>query len=221
MIDLPPEKRSKEKRDAPADPTPPNSMYFNRATFLRRSFNKQKGSDTEPAMPKPQQSMRERRATAGSTKGSSTGALNRKGSLSASAENINKYKNCQNSENGSSPLRKSASGRTDFNHRVKNDDAPVPRIRSKTTSIISSSQNSPRRTLKTSDKIRVCIRKRPLNKKERTRSEDDIINMMKPNELTLLETKTSVDCTKYMQKVYQAICTLLVILITLYIISLF
>jgi len=151
--------------------------------------------------------MRERRATAGSTK---AGSLNRKGSLSASAENINKYRNCQNSENGTNALRKSASGRTDFNHRVKPDDAPVPRIRSKTTSIINSSSNSPRRTLKTSDKIRVCVRKRPLNKKERTQCQDDIINMMKPNELTLLETKTSVDCSKYMQKVFTSCFVIIV-----------
>ncbi|KAJ3692209.1 hypothetical protein LUZ60_012559 [Juncus effusus] len=50
-------------------------------------------------------------------------------------------------------------------------------------------------------KIRVVVRKRPLNKKELAKKEDDIITInSRSNSLTVHETKLKVDLTEYMEK---------------------
>ncbi|GMH13678.1 hypothetical protein Nepgr_015519 [Nepenthes gracilis] len=50
-------------------------------------------------------------------------------------------------------------------------------------------------------KIKVVVRKRPLNKKEMSRKEEDIISIeLKTNALTVHETKFKVDLTEYMEK---------------------
>ncbi|XP_023516471.1 kinesin-like protein KIN-13B [Cucurbita pepo subsp. pepo] len=50
-------------------------------------------------------------------------------------------------------------------------------------------------------KIKVVVRKRPLNKKEMTKKEEDIITIERmPNSLTVHETKFKVDLTEYIEK---------------------
>eukprot|EP01112_Ceratiomyxa_fruticulosa_P022876 TRINITY_DN8520_c0_g1_i1.p1 TRINITY_DN8520_c0_g1~~TRINITY_DN8520_c0_g1_i1.p1 ORF type:complete len:735 (+),score=187.14 TRINITY_DN8520_c0_g1_i1:105-2309(+) len=49
-------------------------------------------------------------------------------------------------------------------------------------------------------KIRVCVRKRPLSKKEANRSEKDIISIPGGQECIVHEPKTKVDLTKYIEK---------------------
>jgi len=49
-------------------------------------------------------------------------------------------------------------------------------------------------------KIRVVVRKRPLNKKEIDRADEDIVNVMGPTALQVNETKVKVDLTKYVEK---------------------
>lgn len=134
---------------------------------------------------------------------SSQPAFNSKKILSsASAENINNLDNVNRSHH----LRKSASGRTDnYNHSKRNESHTnhhVLRSRSKTTSIISSSNDRPSRpnSSKVSDKIKVCVRKRPLNRKERTRNDEDVVDIPGGNQCFVFETKTSVDLSKFVQK---------------------
>jgi len=170
-------------------------MYFNRATFLRRSFNKTKGSDNEGAF---QRTSRQNMSTRDRSRcASSQPALGKKNSMSASAENINDLKDSTVKANN---LRKSASGRTDIYSGRSEHSAPSVRTRSKTTSIITNNVNRSKSSGKASDKIKVCVRKRPLNRKEKTRNESDVVEMLHPNQCQVCETKTSVDCTKYIQK---------------------
>ncbi|XP_077988634.1 kinesin-like protein KIF24 [Glandiceps talaboti] len=51
----------------------------------------------------------------------------------------------------------------------------------------------------TEDRIKVCIRKRPLNKKEKRNKEADVITVENPNKVVLDENKTAVDLTKFTQ----------------------
>ena len=192
------ERKSKEKKDLTPEPTPPNSTYFNRATFLRRSFNKTKGNDNEPSFQrssKQNMSARDRSRCASSQPTLSS----KKISSSASAENINHLRSSNshhsNSVNGHH-LRKSASGRTFVG---KTDSNPSIRSRSKTTSVFSSERS--RATMsKVSDKIKVCVRKRPLNRKEKTRNEEDVVEIPAGNQCFVFESKTSVDLSKFVQK---------------------
>ncbi|CAB4428042.1 unnamed protein product [Rhizophagus irregularis] len=50
------------------------------------------------------------------------------------------------------------------------------------------------------DKIRVCVRKRPLSKKELARNEKDIANINSQRTLQINEPKTKVDLTKYVEQ---------------------
>ncbi|KAI7832022.1 hypothetical protein BX661DRAFT_179671 [Kickxella alabastrina] len=50
------------------------------------------------------------------------------------------------------------------------------------------------------DKIRVCVRKRPLNRKEREKSEKDIVITNGCRSLSVMEPKTKVDMTKYIEE---------------------
>jgi hypothetical protein len=50
------------------------------------------------------------------------------------------------------------------------------------------------------DRIRVCVRKRPLNRKELKRNETDITPVTGRRTLAMLEPKTKVDLTKYIEK---------------------
>lgn len=50
------------------------------------------------------------------------------------------------------------------------------------------------------DRIRVCVRKRPLNRKELKRNETDITPVTGRRTLVMLEPKTKVDLTKYIEK---------------------
>ena len=50
-------------------------------------------------------------------------------------------------------------------------------------------------------KIRVIVRKRPLNTKERERGEEDVVDVdMRAGGLTVMETKVRVDLTKYQER---------------------
>lgn len=49
-------------------------------------------------------------------------------------------------------------------------------------------------------KIRVCIRKRPLTKKELTKSERDIVDVKGDDEVTIKEQKVKLDLTKYVEE---------------------
>ncbi|XP_063674402.1 kinesin-like protein KIF2A isoform X2 [Bolinopsis microptera] len=195
------ERKSKEKKESTPEPTPPNSTYFNRATFLRRSFNKTKGNDNEPSLQRStKQSMSSRNMTSRERNrcASSQPALsNKKISSSASAENINNLK----LNNGSHLLRKSASGKT-VSYLGKTESNPPIRTRSKTTSVFTSSTDKARPTSasKVSDKIKVCVRKRPLNRREKTRNEEDVVEIPSGNQCFVYESKTSVDLSKFVQK---------------------
>lgn len=46
--------------------------------------------------------------------------------------------------------------------------------------------------------ITVCVRKRPLNKKEMARKEVDVITIPSKNQLIVHEPKTKVDLTRYL-----------------------
>ncbi|KAJ2156492.1 hypothetical protein GGF46_005148 [Coemansia sp. RSA 552] len=50
------------------------------------------------------------------------------------------------------------------------------------------------------DKIRVCVRKRPLNRAERERSEKDIVHATGQRSLSVMEPKQKVDLTKYIEE---------------------
>ncbi|KAJ2657247.1 hypothetical protein IWW48_004614 [Coemansia sp. RSA 1200] len=50
------------------------------------------------------------------------------------------------------------------------------------------------------DKIRVCVRKRPLNRKEREKGEKDIVNTTGQRSLSVMEPKVKVDMTKYIEE---------------------
>ena len=122
---------------------------------------------------------------------------NKKISSSASAENINNLK----LNNGSHLLRKSASGKT-VSYLGKTESNPPIRTRSKTTSVFTSSTDKARPTSasKVSDKIKVCVRKRPLNRREKTRNEEDVVEIPSGNQCFVFESKTSVDLSKFVQK---------------------
>ncbi|KAL5258248.1 hypothetical protein ACHWQZ_G013024 [Mnemiopsis leidyi] len=191
------ERKSKEKKET--EPTPPNSTYFNRATFLRRSFNKTKGNENETSFQrssKQNMSSRERSRCASSQPTFSS----KKIPSSASAENINNLRS-SNSTNGHHHLRKSASGRT-VSYLGKSDSNPPIRSRSKTTSVFTSSSDRSRPTTasKVSDRIKVCVRKRPLNRKEKTRNDEDVVEIPAGNQCYVFESKTSVDLSKFVQK---------------------
>ena len=47
--------------------------------------------------------------------------------------------------------------------------------------------------------ITVCVRKRPVNKKEVARKEVDVITIPSKNQLIVHEPKTKVDLTKYLE----------------------
>jgi kinesin family protein 2/24 len=49
-------------------------------------------------------------------------------------------------------------------------------------------------------KIRVVIRKRPLNKKENSRNDTDIINVISKDQLIVREEKVKVDLTKFIEE---------------------
>ena len=175
-------------------------MYFNRATFLRRSFNKTKGTDMDPStnISRQRSSMKDRNRCMSSQ------PLSRRDSnstMSASAENINRMRTTSaNNHNGQ--LRKSSSGRMDA-YSGKSEFIST-RTRSKTsTSLVSSitSSRSKSANKNSSDKIKVCVRKRPLNRKEKNSKETDIITMENRHECIVSETKTAVDLTKFIQKV--------------------
>ena len=46
--------------------------------------------------------------------------------------------------------------------------------------------------------ITVCVRKRPLNKKERSRKEVDVVTIPNKDQTIVHEPKTKVDLTKYL-----------------------
>ena len=46
--------------------------------------------------------------------------------------------------------------------------------------------------------ITVCVRKRPLNKKERSRKEVDVVTVPNKDQTIVHEPKTKVDLTKYL-----------------------
>ncbi|KAJ2822036.1 hypothetical protein IWW50_004387, partial [Coemansia erecta] len=50
------------------------------------------------------------------------------------------------------------------------------------------------------DKIRVCVRKRPLNGKEREKAEKDVVVINSPRTLSVMEPKVKVDMTKYIEE---------------------
>lgn len=47
--------------------------------------------------------------------------------------------------------------------------------------------------------ITVCVRKRPLNRKEQTKKEVDVITIPSKNQLIVHEPKNKVDLTKYLE----------------------
>jgi kinesin family protein 2/24 len=49
-------------------------------------------------------------------------------------------------------------------------------------------------------KIRVIVRKRPLNKKEQSRNELDIVSMHNQRTVIVKELKTKIDLTKYIEE---------------------
>ena len=49
-------------------------------------------------------------------------------------------------------------------------------------------------------KIQVCIRKRPLTKKEITKSEKDIVEVKSSDEVYIKEQKVKLDLTKYVEE---------------------
>ena len=49
-------------------------------------------------------------------------------------------------------------------------------------------------------KIRVVIRKRPMNKKEESKNDVDIIHVISNNQLIVKEEKVKVDLTKYVEE---------------------
>mmetsp|Transcript_3040 Transcript_3040/g.7577 ORF Transcript_3040/g.7577 Transcript_3040/m.7577 type:complete len:713 (-) Transcript_3040:98-2236(-) len=49
-------------------------------------------------------------------------------------------------------------------------------------------------------KIRVVVRKRPLNRKEIERADEDIVDVLGPDHMQVNETKVKVDLTKYMER---------------------
>lgn len=49
-------------------------------------------------------------------------------------------------------------------------------------------------------KIRVVIRKRPLNKKESSRNDTDIINVISKDQMIVREEKVKVDLTKFIEE---------------------
>jgi kinesin family protein 2/24 len=49
-------------------------------------------------------------------------------------------------------------------------------------------------------KIRVVIRKRPLNKKETARNDTDIINVISKDQMIVREEKVKVDLTKFIEE---------------------
>lgn len=49
-------------------------------------------------------------------------------------------------------------------------------------------------------KIRVVIRKRPLNKKETSRNDTDIINVISKDQMIVREEKVKVDLTKFIEE---------------------
>ena len=51
-----------------------------------------------------------------------------------------------------------------------------------------------------SDRIKVCVRKRPLNRREQTKNEDDVVDIPSTNQCNVYESKTSVDLSKFIQK---------------------
>ena len=124
---------------------------------------------------------------------------NKKLPSSASAENINNLKS--STSNGHHHLRKSASGKT-VSYLGKTEAHPPMRTRSKTTSVFTSSSDKARPTSasKVSDKIKVCVRKRPLNRKEKTRNDEDVVEIPSGNQCFVFESKTSVDLSKFVQK---------------------
>ncbi|XP_070541797.1 kinesin-like protein KIF24 [Ptychodera flava] len=50
------------------------------------------------------------------------------------------------------------------------------------------------------DRIQVCVRKRPMNKKEKRNKEADVIDVEHPRKIVLNEQKTSVDLTRFIQQ---------------------
>ncbi|KAJ2718571.1 hypothetical protein GGI07_005691 [Coemansia sp. Benny D115] len=50
------------------------------------------------------------------------------------------------------------------------------------------------------DKIRVCVRKRPLNRREKEKGDRDIVNVKGCRSLSVMEPKTKVDLTKYIEE---------------------
>ena len=124
-------------------------------------------------------------------------------STSASAESINNLELSKKSKNHG--LRKSASGRTDsYSRRNEVHTAPSSRNRSHTTTAVISSgtADKPKNNScsKLSDRIKVCVRKRPINKREMTKNEDDVVDIPNRNQCNVYESKTSVDLSKFIQK---------------------
>ena len=60
------------------------------------------------------------------------------------------------------------------------------------------------------ERIRVCVRKRPLLKKESKRQETDVVTVQNPDVVVVEESKVTIDLSKYVQKVrnlwYKNIC---------------
>ncbi|KAI9014188.1 P-loop containing nucleoside triphosphate hydrolase protein [Hyaloraphidium curvatum] len=98
------------------------------------------------------------------------------------------------------PIRKNMSGQSVVPAQPLVNAYGVPSTGSSSNSLVNKSAGSGKSPSEFSDRIRVCVRKRPLNRKELKRKETDITAILGRRNLIINEPKTKVDLTKYIEQ---------------------